>query len=188
MIAEQTLPIMLIESHSGLLLDLNRAMVRLGFEVDAYADMSAAAIALLSSPTRLIVADLDSPGVEDWLSTDERTRSWPRILLGNAGSTSRRVVSATDRIVSKPFAIRELAAAVQLTMNAHYSRHGSFHSARDPLLETEDSDFEQLLGRARRYAEGSASIRISGEYGTGRMALARAIHDWCHHKAGDHSS
>jgi transcriptional regulator with PAS, ATPase and Fis domain len=48
----------------------------------------------------------------------------------------------------------------------------------EPLLESQSPVMCSLLDRARRAAAGDATILLTGESGTGKDVLARAIHKW----------
>ncbi len=55
---------------------------------------------------------------------------------------------------------------------------GTSHSQALPLLESSNANMTRAIAVARQVARSNAAVLITGESGTGKRALARAIHDW----------
>ncbi len=169
--------LLLIESHTGLRRDLFRALSQLGFVVEDFADARRAMEPATVKASAVQVIDLAASGAQAWL------RSYGSIektigLVSDLGSRVGNQAALPEGMdcLCKPFSIRQLEARV-LARSAGQSQSAS-RNGQDPILETQEPDVIALLARARRLAGRRLPLVIEGELGTGRRALAEAVHGW----------
>ena len=166
--------IQLVEASPALRAELARAVQSSGFEVDALAEVAAPDPANASQRYALHVIDLAAPGASRWLR-DPITADRSLFLVGETAD-ARAIAREAGReldVLRKPFSIQALEARIQ-------SRVERLDAAvlfrMEPLLQTRDPRLARVFERAYRVARQDCSISIEGELGTGRRALARAIH------------
>ncbi len=173
--------LLLIESHASLRKDLSAALERAGFQVDAFADaLDAEAEAALAARPMLQMVDPNAEGAEAWLATAaaDKDRRRPTLILANAGlgqADANAWLQQGFSTLYKPFSLSILEQRIVEILGRRPPRTPA---AVDPMLVTEEPDLLATFGRARKWASRSFSICIEGEIGTGRRALARAIHHW----------
>ena len=168
--------LLLIESHAGLRRDLVRALSHLGFIVEDFKNARQVMAEGCGAPSGVQVIDLGAPGAEEWLQTHGSIEN-TIVLVSDSSSRSGKKVLLPDgmEVLYKPFSIHTLETRV-LARSVGASRSGS--NAMDPILETREPELLALLARARRLARRNLPMVIEGELGTGRRALAVAIHGW----------
>ena len=166
--------IQLVEASPALRAELARAVETSGFEVDALAEVAAPDPANAGQRYALHVIDLAAPGASRWLR-DPTTADRSLFLMGETAD-ARAIAREAGReldVLRKPFSIQALEARIQ-------SRVERLDAAAlfrlEPLLQTRDPRLARVFERAYHVARQDCSISIEGELGTGRRALARAIH------------
>jgi DNA-binding NtrC family response regulator len=166
--------IQLVEASEALRLELARAVESAGFEVDAVGEASAPDCCAQDRRHALHVIDLAAPGASHWLEAPEAAT---RALFLEVGSSASPVApgegpNEVDRL-RKPFSIEALEARIRARIEA---LDGEAWFRLEPLLQTKDPRLVRLFERARQVARRDCAVAIVGELGTGRRALARAIH------------
>ncbi len=171
----ETIRVTLIEAHAGLRSDLTRALTGSGFRVAAHAKVPADR-SQLERPSGVRVLDVAASGVLEWL-TQPADLSRTILLVSESTLAAGRLParSAECELLAKPFDYRALESRILKAAALLTSRAAR---RRDPLLETADPELASCFDRARRLARKPVSICIEGELGTGRRALAEAIHEW----------
>lgn len=173
--------LLLIESHPGLREDLVSALSRAGFHVEAFADAEeAGAFGRSGARPALQMVDPTALGAEAWLEGNEGDRidSVPTLVLANRSDEKSESLgwgAEGHSILYKPFSIHALERRIAEIVGAERSKG---ERPLDSMLDTRDPALVATLSRARKWAARSFSICIEGEIGTGRRALARAIHSW----------
>ena len=100
-------------------------------------------------------------------------------IIGACTEDMLRTMERLTAIIGPAFYAAEqalVAAAAQISSNVAAP-------ARPTELVGESSAFRGLLAAARRTARSNADVLITGETGTGKTALARALHAWSPRRA-----
>jgi NtrC-family two-component system response regulator AlgB len=124
---------------------------------------------------------------------------WLRIVLvtahGGVDVAVRAIRAGAVDYLSKPFQPQEvraitekLAAARRRERRLQQRTASSEDRAGPPALASSDPGMRKVLEMARQVAESDATILITGETGTGKGVLAKAIHFWSHRGSGPFST
>lgn len=135
--------------------------------------------------------------VLDWETTGEaaaeilaQTNAFDRpaiVLTRDATAVPRLHEAGARACLVKPFAVRALEVALRggAQVNRHPPRREPLPGpAEGPIIETRNPSVNRLLNVAWRAAESDASVLLLGESGTGKSALAAAIHQRSRRKSG----
>lgn len=172
----------LVVRHDGLREDLVRALEASGYLVDAQSGpmplFSASGGGLeksINEPRRrpdAHVRILDLEAFEDSPSFDPAgfACAEKNIWLASASGGGQPLPGL---VITKPFSIHVLEQAIRDCLSGAELPAELRH---DPVLRTCEPALLAELGRARRLAREEVPVVIEGELGTGRRALARAMH------------
>ncbi len=192
---EASLPrgsILLVDDEAKIRNNLASALRDEGHEVVATANAQEAQRLLTQRMFDVLVVDNlmpDKTGLdlirEIVATTAEADR--PQILMMTAHATVESAIAAMKLgaldYLQKPFEIEELIVVVRRALE-----HQRLRTERQYLLSERDEEFNQygIVGRSRRMqdvirtaqlvAESKSTILITGETGTGKELVARAIH------------
>jgi two-component system, NtrC family, response regulator AtoC len=160
-----------------------------GYEVMARRDPEAALLEAQACGIRTVVCDLGLPG-DGGLSFLRRYRAGggTGIVLvaggpSEAESTAAALREGADGYLRKPALPEEVLLALRQADERERLRHevatlratiGS--KGLEPMVVAEDSRMRSLLEVAARAAASDQAIMITGERGTGKALLARAMH------------
>jgi two-component system response regulator HydG len=162
-----------------------------GYEAELAADGAAALERLAERPPDVIVTDLDMPkmnGMQLLAAVRERDRDLPVIVVTSA-SELRSAVDAmragANDYLAKPVDFDALLLAISRAVEQRDVRIEN-ENLRRHLCEKHGEGMQGLLGTspamqdvyrvARQAAPSRATVLITGESGTGKGELARAIH------------
>ena len=157
------------------------------YRVLAAADAASALALLEEKHADLLILDLTMPGMSgmDFLARlQERGEDIPVIVVTASNSVDAAVKAikrGAREFVIKPFDVDELLVLVERTLNEVRGRR-----ELDALRQMGTAGFENLIGespalmqaltRARQAMQVDSTVLITGETGTGKDLLARAIH------------
>jgi two-component system response regulator HydG len=170
---------------------LRSLLTGLGYAVDMAADGAAALERFLESPPDVIVTDLDMPNMNGMQLLDqvrERDGGLPVIVVTSATELEPAVAAmragATDYL-QKPVDFEELTLAIERALQQRALRMEN-ERLREQIREQQGEGVGGLLGTsaamqkvyrlARQVSTSKATVLITGESGTGKGELARAIH------------
>jgi two-component system response regulator HydG len=151
-----------------------------GYEVDVAADANAAAQSLKAHAYDLVLLDLRMPGI-DGIQFVETLRIWgetvPVLMISGFGTVEgavRALHVGTDDFLTKPVEPDVLSARVAELLE------------RRPVAQRDDGAIPGMIGRTaairsvfaavRRVAPQDTTVLVTGETGTGKELVARALH------------
>ena len=152
-----------------------------GHDVDVAADATAAVQALRARAYDLVLLDLRMPGI-DGIQLVETLRVWgesvPVLMISGYGtveSAVRAMHLGTDDFLTKPVEPDVLSARVADLLE------------RRPMTASDDAAVGGMVGRTevmrslfaslRRVAPQDTTVLVTGETGTGKELVARAVHE-----------
>ena len=187
--ADQPLDILLVEDEAEVAEPIAEALRREGHHITAVTHGDRAIKRLEEEVYDLLICDIRLPGA-DGLSIFRRAREQQPeaqvILMSAYGSVAEAVAAVKDRAIdylAKPFAMSELLRAVhQVGEERRIAR--SMARARETLDRTGDQvtiigqtpSMVTIMSRVKAVADSDAPILITGETGTGKELIARALH------------
>jgi len=183
--------ILVVDDEPSARLGLDRLLSQAGFRVRVAADGQAGLQAAGEFAPDVVVTDLKMPrmdGIALLQRLREQDRDLPVIVataFGEVASAVAAMRAGADDYLTKPLDIDELVLAIDRAM-ARRSLRSEAENLRRQLRERDGSGLLGLLGAspamhsvyqvARQVAGARATVLITGESGTGKGELARAIH------------
>jgi len=181
--------VLVIDDDNNMRWVIRRALTQAGYNVAMAASGEEGLELLAQEPIDLVLLDLKMPGL-DGLGVLRRFRQGsaevPVILLTAYASVQTAVeamkLGATDYL-SKPFDVEALKLAVERALReralaqevARLRAQVSVLAAR-PEIVGKSAVLAELLGRLPAVAAAAGHVLVTGEPGTGKRLLARAIH------------
>jgi two-component system response regulator HydG len=181
----------LVDDEAGARLALQQLLKSQDYEVDQAGDGAAALEQIAEGAPDIVITDLDMPtmnGMQLLLELQERNRDLPVIVLTSATELQSAVTAmragAADYI-TKPVEFDELLLAIDRALSDRSMRVEN-ENLRRQVREKYGDGIQGLLGlspamqavyrTAKQVAASRATVLITGESGTGKGELARAIH------------
>jgi DNA-binding NtrC family response regulator len=186
---ETSVHLLLVEDEDSLRVAVAERLAEQGFQVDQAESGERALEQLAEFAYDIVITDLRLPGVDGTHVIEAAIQRYPDIigLVVTGYGTVRDAVEAIKRgatdFVTKPFQFDELMHALNTALEQRRLRSENAY-LRSQLEER--YRFEGIVGRSRAMrdlfqlletvAATSSTILISGETGTGKEVVARAIH------------
>jgi two-component system response regulator GlrR len=177
--------ILLVDDDADLLRLLGMRLRAAGYAVTT-AESAAAAIGQIAvTRPHLVITDMRMPDMDGLALFERIHREAPAlpVIMLTAHGTIPDAVAATQRglfgYLTKPFDSHELLDSIERALGLHAATDAQQPAEADAWrarIITQSAVMEDLLAKARRVAEGDASVLIRGESGTGKELLAQAIH------------
>ncbi len=183
--------ILVVDDEPSARLGLEKLLRHKGYRVQSEADGEAALQAAGEFAPDVVVTDLKMPrmdGIELLKKLREQDRDVPVIVataFGEVASAVTAMRAGADDYLTKPLEIDELILAIERAMERRALRSEA-ENLRRLLGERDGSGLQGMLGGSpamqkvyevtRQVAGSRATVLITGESGTGKGELARAIH------------
>ena len=184
--------ILLVDDEPKIRQALAQALRDDGHDVTASADARAALTLMGERPYDLLVVDNLMPGMTGLELIREMAQTMPpaerpQVLMMTAHATVESAIEAMKLgaldYLQKPFEVEELLALV-----SHALDHQRLRSQRQYLISERNAEFnhygivgrsramQDVIQRAELVAQTKSTVLITGETGTGKEMVARAIH------------
>jgi two-component system response regulator HydG len=188
---QKALRILLVDDDAGARAALKSLLESEGYQVDQAADGAAALERLVELPPDIIISDLDMPimnGLQLLQELRSRDAGVPVIVVTSAvevGSAVTAMRAGAADYITKPVEFDALSLSISRVIE-HQNVRLENENLQRQLREKQGEGIQGLLGAspamqevyrlARQVAPSRATVLITGESGTGKGELARALH------------
>jgi two-component system response regulator HydG len=192
MAAKPKARVLVVDDEASARSGLEKLLRQEGYAVDVAPDGPSALAIAADRPPDVVVTDLKMPkmdGIELLGKLRATYRDVPVIVVTAFGEVSTAVQAmraGADDYLTKPVDFDALTLSIERAIERNNLRLEA-EELRRKLREREGSGFEDLIGSspalqkvyrvARQVAAARATVLITGESGTGKGELARAIHN-----------
>ncbi len=183
--------ILVVDDEQNARIGLQKLLRQAGYNAEVASDGDAALALATEHPPEVVVTDLMMPGMDGMMlcaKLHELDRDLPVIVATGVGDVSSAVsamrAGAADYLI-KPIDFDALVISIERARERRSLRVET-ENLRRQLRERESEGLQGLIGAsppmqkiyrvARQVAASRATVLITGESGTGKGELARAIH------------
>ena len=183
--------VLIVDDEPSTRSGLSRLLAAEGYSVES-AESGAAALELVAArPPDVVVTDLKMPGMDGLqllAKLHEQSRELPVIVataLADLGSAVTAMRAGADDFIAKPVELDQLTLVIERALERRAVRTEAEYLRRQ-MRERDGEGLEGMIGAsaamqkvyglARQVAGSRATVLITGESGTGKGELARAVH------------
>ncbi|HEX7129582.1 MAG TPA: nitrogen regulation protein NR(I) [Rhodanobacteraceae bacterium] len=174
--------IWLVDDDRGVRLVLGTALRNAGFEVTEFDDAEAALRALQRGAPALLVTDVRLPQADGLhlLSAAKALRpDLPVIVMSawtDVGSTAAAFRAGAFDYLPKPFDLEQAVASAQRALENLPAATTGAAKHEEPALLGQGAPMREVFRLIGRVAPSDLNVLVTGETGTGKELVARALH------------
>jgi two-component system response regulator HydG len=189
---KKSLRVLVVDDEPAARSGLQKLLAGEGYEVDVAEDGVSALAVAAEHPPDVVVTDLKMPnmdGIELMKKLHESDATVPIIVataLGDVNNAVHAMRAGADDYLTKPIDFDALVVAVERAVERRDIRVEA-ENLRRQIRSRDGEGLEGLIGAsapmqkvyriARQVAASRATVLVTGESGTGKGELARAIHE-----------
>ncbi|TKD06492.1 sigma-54-dependent transcriptional regulator [Polyangium fumosum] len=183
--------VLVVDDEASARSGLEKLLRQEGYAVDAAADGPSALQIAADRPPDVVVTDLKMPRMDGLELLQKLRATYPGVpvimvtAFGEVSTAVQAMRSGADDFITKPVDFDALAFSIERVIE-RTNLKAEAEELRRQLREREGEGFEGLIGSsaalqkvyrvAKQVAPARATVLITGESGTGKGELARAIH------------
>lgn len=182
-----TANIWIVDDDRGVRFVLATALQEAGFDVTGFESAQAVLDALdTRTPPQLLFTDVRMPGDDGLVLLDRLKHTHPQLPVivmsayTDIASTAGAFRGGAHEFLSKPFDLDDAVALAQRTLERRSGGDDGDAlvavAADDDLLVGDTPAMRQLFRAIGRLAQAPLSVLVTGETGTGKELVARALH------------
>ena len=179
-----------VDDDEAICFVLERALGRAGYKTESFASVTAVSNALDNAQPAVIITDIrlpDADGLSVLHTLKERSIEVPVIAM-TAFSDLDQAVSAFQSGVfdylSKPFDLEQVLAVVARASAVPATTPPVTEAVEAKQLIGESAAMQEVFRTIGRLSRSSISVLLTGETGTGKEVVARALHQHSPRSAG----
>jgi two-component system nitrogen regulation response regulator NtrX len=185
--------ILLVDDEKNILLTLKQALTLEGYQTELAASGQVALEVLAARPVDAVLMDVKMPDMDGLTALERIAQTHPRlpvIMMSGHGTIETAVkatrVGARD-FLEKPIGRERLLVALRNALD-HQAVMDELAELRGQLgryeMVGQSPAMERIYELIRRIAPSEGRVLITGENGTGKELIARAIHEHSRRKSG----
>jgi two-component system response regulator HydG len=183
--------VLIVDDEAATRSGLARLLSGEGYTVDTAESGKAALEQVAARPPAIVVTDINMPGMnglELLAKLHESDRELPVVVataLADLGSAVTAMRAGADDFIAKPVDVDQLTLVIDRALQRRATRNEA-DFLRQQIRERDgeglhgmigaSAAMQKIYGVARQVAGSRATVLITGESGTGKGELARAIH------------
>ena len=187
--AEQMM-VWVVDDDEAIRFVLERALGRAGYKTKSFGNVKDVSTALESDRPAVLITDIrlpDADGLTVLKTLEERGIELPVIAM-TAFSDLDQAVSAFQSGVfdylSKPFDLDKVLSVVARASTVPAAAHVAEEATESRLLIGDSSAMQEVFRTIGRLSRSSISVLLTGETGSGKEVVARALHQHSPRSAG----
>lgn len=178
------LHVLVVDDDAAVGLVLQALLTQAGYRASLARSAQAALSMMLTQLTDLVLSDLRMPELDGLGLLESLKRSWPEVpvVMLTAHGTVQNAVAAMRAgardFLLKPFEREDVLATIARVLSASDAKRAA-PPGTPPLVEAlvgNSPAQRELAERIHKAAQGSSSVLLQGEAGSGKQLAARLIH------------
>jgi two-component system nitrogen regulation response regulator GlnG len=169
---------------------LERALSRAGYKVEVFSTIAAVSAALETDTPNVIVTDIhlpDDDGLQIIKNLKTLEKTVPVIAITGYSDLDQAVAAFKQGVfdyIPKPFDLDQVLQVVARAAAGSEGIESSFEAVPKNRLLGDSAPMQEVFRTVGRLSRSSVSVLITGETGTGKDLVARALHEHSPRSAG----